>query len=637
MAVEPSRRDSLLDRLAGIDTRSLALFRVSLALLVLVDLALRSRELVAFYTDAGVLPTWAAVQWLGAQSRFVVHTWSGATWYQALLFALTAVAALAMLVGYRTRWATAVTWFLVASLQARNPTLANGGDNLLRIMLFWAILVPLGARWSVDRARSARPAPTRALSVATFAIQLQLCLMYWFTAALKWHPTWFETFTATEIALSVDHLTTSLGRLLLDFPDLLRALTAFTVGLEIVGPILVWSPVATGPVRFLVVLTFVLFHLAGLAPTLYLGLFPWICAAAWLVFLPSWMWDRLERDRAAGFARVGGWCERLAGWLPGGRAGPGAALDPPTGGGRLGRRIESAVAAVLLVFVVVWNLATLERSSDTLLTPTLRAAVRVTGLGQRWAMFAPHPPLDDGWYVMPGRTEKGREVDVWRGGPVSWAKPADVAASYGHKRWNKYLDNLSRERYLYHRPLFGEYVCRRWNRAHAGQDRLLEFQMVLMLERYDTPHAAPQPTFLWAQRCEGNAPEPTSTPESRRESRARPSALLEGVDEHPVGLSDDPRRDVQGLRPERQRRRDGDVLPTLDMRLQPVDLEPPETGPREHRLDRSGIEEEVVVDVVEERQGARPATARQPVHDLPDPVYEAALVDRDVHYGAARG
>ena len=40
----------------GIDTRSLAAFRISLGLLILADLALRSRNLRAFYTDFGVLP-----------------------------------------------------------------------------------------------------------------------------------------------------------------------------------------------------------------------------------------------------------------------------------------------------------------------------------------------------------------------------------------------------------------------------------------------------------------------------------------------------------------------------------------------------------------------------------------------------
>lgn len=493
---------SVLSRLAGIDTRSLALLRVSLAALVLVDLALRARELVAFYTDAGVLPTWAVVEWLGVQSRLVAHAWGGSATYQALLFAITGIAALGMLLGYRTRLATAVTWFLVASLQARNPTLNNGGDHLLRIMLFWSMFVPLGARWSIDRARLSEPPPVRVVTGGSFAIQMQLCLMYWFTAVLKWHPVWFESYTATEIALSVDYLATSWGRVLLGHPELLQGLTAFTIWLEIIGPILVWSPVWTGPLRFATVLAFVAFHLVGLAPALHIGLFPWVCAAAWLVFLPTWMWERLERGRPALSERAAAPFTRLARRLGGRRTAPRLSAEAR----RRWSLVESVVATALLVFVVVWNFWTLDEERDEGSVPTaIEAAARFSGLGQRWAMFAPHPPMDDGWWVMPGRTASGAEIDVWRGAPLAWAKPLDVARTYPSKRWNKYLANLSRERYLYHRPLFGEYVCRSWNGEHPDSERLLEFQMIFLLERFDTPGAAPEPLGLWAQRCEPDA------------------------------------------------------------------------------------------------------------------------------------
>ena len=42
--------------LFGIDTRSLAVLRVALALIILADLAIRASELSAFYTEDGVLP-----------------------------------------------------------------------------------------------------------------------------------------------------------------------------------------------------------------------------------------------------------------------------------------------------------------------------------------------------------------------------------------------------------------------------------------------------------------------------------------------------------------------------------------------------------------------------------------------------
>jgi len=52
-----------------LDPRSLALFRILLALLVLVDLAQRSGDLSAFLTDRGVLPRGSSVKTARAQRR----------------------------------------------------------------------------------------------------------------------------------------------------------------------------------------------------------------------------------------------------------------------------------------------------------------------------------------------------------------------------------------------------------------------------------------------------------------------------------------------------------------------------------------------------------------------------------------
>ncbi len=488
---------------------------MGLAVLVLCDLALRARALTAHYTSDGVLPVWALHQWLGSSVRLLPHAYGGSALYQALLFLLTAACALALLLGWRTRFATFATWFLVASMQTRNPTINNSGDTLLRVMLFWGMLVPLAGRWSVDSAQKEGRPPDQVTTVATFAIQMQLCLMYWFTAILKWHPVWIEDLTALEVALNIDHLTTSLGRALLSSPELLGGLTAFTLGLEFLGPLLVWSPFWTGPLRFLVALTFILFHLVGLAPTLHLGLFPWVCAVAWLMFLPSWMWNRLEVERANVFAAVDRLFRRLAARLPSPR------LQPSERSKQAAGWIVSTSAAVLLTSVVAWNVRTVKEDREgvrtlpeTTTSSVVKRLLRATRLNQRWVMFAPHPPFDDGWYVMPGMTTDGREVDAWRdhpegpfggrplGQPVDWTKPRDVNATTGSNRWDKYLANLSQDEYRYHRPLFSKWLCHSWNREHRDGDRLAEFSMVFMLERFAEPQAPPQPLALAKHECE---------------------------------------------------------------------------------------------------------------------------------------
>ena len=112
-----------VQRLLSIDTRSLALVRISLAGLVLTDLFQRAADLQAHYSDFGVLPTWATKYILQYQpSHWSLHLltpklyWLSGSWlWQALLFGVAGLAAGCMLLGLRTRWATIITWILLTS------------------------------------------------------------------------------------------------------------------------------------------------------------------------------------------------------------------------------------------------------------------------------------------------------------------------------------------------------------------------------------------------------------------------------------------------------------------------------------------------------------------------------------------
>ena len=94
----------------GADLRSLAAFRIVLALLVLADLAGRSTDLYAHYTDRGILPRGVLVEEVLSPWVFSVNLINGEPIFQKLLFGTTALAALALLAGYRTRPMTAIVW-----------------------------------------------------------------------------------------------------------------------------------------------------------------------------------------------------------------------------------------------------------------------------------------------------------------------------------------------------------------------------------------------------------------------------------------------------------------------------------------------------------------------------------------------
>jgi hypothetical protein len=256
-------------------------------------------NLSVFHTDRGVLPRSPLIGEFLNVDHISIHLLGGTALVQGLLFLVAAVFAVMMLVGYRTRLSTFISWFLLFSLHVRNPVILQAGDALFRLLVFWGIFLPLGARYSVDHALDPeqRGGKNHFLSVGAAALLLQLSFMYWFTAAFKWPGVeWTRDYTAVYFALSIDQFTTPLGHWIYQFPGLLKFITISTLWFEILGPALVFTPILNGPVRTLTVITFWIFH-ASLATTMELGNFSWICNAGWTAALPAFFWDRLVGRR----------------------------------------------------------------------------------------------------------------------------------------------------------------------------------------------------------------------------------------------------------------------------------------------------------------------------------------------------
>jgi len=446
-----------LTRRFGIDSRALAALRVAVGVLLLADLTLRTRGLVGFYTDSGVLPRSLLGEQYPIFAKLSLHALSGAAWFELILFAVAGVAALAVVVGYRTRLAVFVSWLLLVSLHARNPLVLSAGDSLLRRLLFWGLFLPLGARWSVDAAAcdsaDRNAVAGRVVGVASVALLTQVLLVYGVNAALKLRGTAWLSGEAIQSVFSLEQFLVGVGPLLAQQPDLLVPLGYIWLTLLAVSPLLVGL---TGRPRLLLVGLFAAAHL-GMAATMRLGVFPFISVAALLPFLPPTAWDALvERTPQKIARRLAGWRGQLASRLPAGR------LSVPDGLPRWPRAVVSAVAALFLVVMVVWNAAAL----GFVATPD--AVNSVADPNERtWDMFAPTPLSTDGWYVAPGRLDSGERVDVFDGGSVEWDKPTDVSAAYPTWRWRKYLVDLWRTDSSELRHGFGGYLCRRWN---ATQD-----------------------------------------------------------------------------------------------------------------------------------------------------------------------
>jgi hypothetical protein len=416
-----------------------------------------------------------------------LHLLDGSADFQGALFVLAGLFALALLLGWWTRLATAASWFLLMSLHARNPMILQGGDTLLRLLLFWGIFLPLGARWSLDGLRrpGGRPPGDAEVSAGSAALVLQVCFVYWFSAALKSDPAWRSEGTAVYDALSLDQFATPLAHDLLGFPRLLRVLTFATLGIEAAGPALLFVPWQTGRVRLAVVAGFLLFHLVGLRLCLELGPFPWVCAVAWLALLPGRFWDRVAGQ------------VRLPRWLPARPTDGAASPGHPT------PFLLNVLAASFLVYVFLWNLRTTDAPRWGEVLPRRADFIASTfGIDQEWGMFAPCPLKDSGWYVAQGNRRDGSGVDLLRGGaPVCWDEPGLVSTTFPNERWRKYLMNLWERDNVAHRPLYARYLLRQWNARRKGELALESVEVYFMLKRAlpDRQVARPQKVLVWAE------------------------------------------------------------------------------------------------------------------------------------------
>jgi hypothetical protein len=448
---------------AALDARGLAVLRIGLAAVILGDLGFRLRDFAAHYTDAGALPR-ATVE--GVAWPFRLYFLGGGAVLPAALFALTALAATALLLGWRTRLATLGCWYLLRCLHDRNPLVLNAGDTLLRVLLFWSLFLPLGRAWALDARRSARAmGPVLVAGWAAVALHVQLAIVYLDTGIRKLMERDWGRGVAVHEALGADYLVSDLGRWLYHHGTLLMGLTYATLVLELLGPQALLLYGRNARVRFVLCATFILFHL-GLGLALQLGVFSPVCMIVWLALMPPAFW----------------------GWWRKGPGGP-EELVWPSGPGRW----LDGLAGGLAVLMVVVSLATALGATGA----WSRVPVRALGLQSVWKMFVRVSRHSETLTTV-GFTAAGTEIPLLiAGSPKEQIRSELTPAMTADKRWSKYLTRV-RLKSEYVAP-FLAYACRTWA-ASQGVSRV---ELREVVERIDDDYrrGAPRRRVLGSASC----------------------------------------------------------------------------------------------------------------------------------------
>ncbi|QRV16437.1 hypothetical protein JMJ58_06000 [Haloterrigena salifodinae] len=463
-----ARLRDALDRRFGIDARALAAFRILLGCTLLFDVLHRSRELVAFYADAGAYPRALRLAVGDSTGRYSLHMLSGDPWVQAVLFGLAALLALELIVGYRTRLVTGLSLVLLVSVHFRNPLVLNGADRLLREVLLLGLFLPLGRRWAVDALGDDREgadqqdrepgngtrtrAENRVVTPATAAV---LVYVVGFFANNGQHKRLGDTWTTGEAlgyALRQDHMTILAADYVVDYPLLLEIGTYGWLAMVVGAPLLL---VLTGRLRTAYVGAF-LGAVAGLGLSMAVGLFPAVLTAVLVLFLPSFVWDRLEALSAVCCERIGP-LERLRtriGALAS-RVGPPRSLRSTLPSQVRSRRhqLRTILLGGVLIVVVLWTVGLLGYAD------AFGPVDAVDPDDNQWTMYAPNPSTSYGWYVVEAELESGEEMDVLRNGAVRDGPPAEASDTLPSFRWRKYMNALDEDEARADR--FGAYMCDR--------------------------------------------------------------------------------------------------------------------------------------------------------------------------------
>ncbi|MFF8377936.1 HTTM domain-containing protein [Streptomyces sp. NPDC015661] len=130
-----------------------AVLRIGLALTIAAFLLREWPQRRVLYGDRSPLSYEMALELSRTDGSFSLLYWSdGRLWFE-IVYTLTVAAAVAVMVGWRTRTMSVLLMVGVLSLENRNTLVGDGGDNVLKIMVIYLVFTRCAQVWSLDARR----------------------------------------------------------------------------------------------------------------------------------------------------------------------------------------------------------------------------------------------------------------------------------------------------------------------------------------------------------------------------------------------------------------------------------------------------------------------------------------------------
>jgi hypothetical protein len=224
-------------------------------------------------------------------ARLVLERWDTQPGVLEAAMILWVIATVFLLAGLQTRISAVVVWMLSFSFANLNSYIDNAGDTVRGIILFYLMLCPCGAAWSVDswlrRRRTGRYQPVYVYPWPLRLLFVQLTLIYFCNGLYKWLGASWRREGSSLYYVLCDLTLTRYSFAELHLPYRLTQLATWTVMTwELTFPLLVcfrWTRVAA-------LILGVLFHL-GIFLSMELGGFSLYMLCLYLPLLP---WERIH-------------------------------------------------------------------------------------------------------------------------------------------------------------------------------------------------------------------------------------------------------------------------------------------------------------------------------------------------------
>lgn len=225
--------------------RVLGLYRIVFGLIVLYCFALLAKHVTMFFSDEGLLTSAASAQVL-EPSVFALFRWFHRPWEVRAALLAVFVSAAFFTVGFHTRASTVVLFVLVVSFHDRNIYVLQGGDTVIRTMLFFFLFAPAGAAFSVDSLRRRLgtpgdgPAELRVAPWAQRMMQIQVAIIYFIAAYGKMQGERYRDGSAMYYMLGRLDIHRSGLEQLMNYPAVYGAMTVAAIAMEVPLPFLLW-------------------------------------------------------------------------------------------------------------------------------------------------------------------------------------------------------------------------------------------------------------------------------------------------------------------------------------------------------------------------------------------------------------